>query len=98
VTIGYARVSTAKQDLASQRAGLASLGIDEKRVYVDHGLTGTNRGVRLNMANPSTSPAIRSLFTVLSLITEFEADLARARGRGRDRHYQSLHGLGRWSS
>ena len=41
--IGYARVSTANQDLASQRAGLAGLGVDEKRVYVDHGLTGTNR-------------------------------------------------------
>ena len=41
--IGYARVSTVNQDLASQRAGLAALGVDEKRVYVDHGLTGTNR-------------------------------------------------------
>jgi len=40
--IGYARVSTANQDLASQHAGLAGLGVDEKRVYVDHGLTGTN--------------------------------------------------------
>ena len=41
--IGYARVSTVNQDLASQRAGLAALGVEEKRVYVDHGLTGTNR-------------------------------------------------------
>ena len=41
--IGYARVATASQDLASQRVGLAGLGVDEKRVYVDHGLTGTNR-------------------------------------------------------
>lgn len=30
--------------LTSQRAGLTALGVDEKRVYVDHGLTGTNRG------------------------------------------------------
>ena len=41
--IGYARVSAVNQDLASQRAGLAALGVEEKRVYVDHGLTGTNR-------------------------------------------------------
>lgn len=41
--IGYARVSTDGQDLAAQRSGLAELGVDDDRVYVDHGLTGTNR-------------------------------------------------------
>ena len=125
--IGYARVSTANQDLASQRAGLAALGVEEKRVYVDHGLTGTNRerpglrealaacrdgdtlvvtkldrlarsvpdardivdeltsrGVRLNVGgslHDPTDPIGRLLFTVLSMIAEFEADLARARTR-----------------
>lgn len=124
--IGCARVSTANQDLASQRAGLTALGVDEKRVYVDHGLTGTNRdrpGLREALAAcregdtlvvtnstasparcqtpgtsstnsttvasgstsaaPSTTPPTRSrlLFTVLSMIAEFEADLARARTR-----------------
>jgi DNA invertase Pin-like site-specific DNA recombinase len=42
-TIGYARRSTDKQDLAAQRAALIDLGVAPDRVYVDHGLTGTNR-------------------------------------------------------
>jgi DNA invertase Pin-like site-specific DNA recombinase len=41
--VGYARVSTDQQDLTSQRDGLAGLGVAESRIYVDHGLTGTNR-------------------------------------------------------
>ncbi len=41
--IGYARVSTEEQDLTAQRDGLARLGVESSRIYVDHGLTGTNR-------------------------------------------------------
>jgi DNA invertase Pin-like site-specific DNA recombinase len=41
--IGYARCSTDKQDLAAQRAALIELGVAPNRIYVDHGLTGTNR-------------------------------------------------------
>jgi DNA invertase Pin-like site-specific DNA recombinase len=41
--IGYARVSTDAQDLTAQREGLLALGVDPGRLYVDHGLTGTNR-------------------------------------------------------
>jgi len=51
--IGYARVSTDEQDLTAQRDGLASLGVAPARIYVDHGLTGTNRerpGLREAMA------------------------------------------------
>jgi DNA invertase Pin-like site-specific DNA recombinase len=125
--VGYARVSTAAQDLTAQRDGLAALGVDPNRVYVDHGLTGTNRarpglrealaacragdtlvvtkldrlarsvpdardivdeltdrGVRLNIGgsvHDPTDPIGRLLFTVLSMIAEFEADLARTRTR-----------------
>lgn len=41
--VGHARCSTDKQDLAAQRAALIELGVDPKRIYTDHGLTGTNR-------------------------------------------------------
>lgn len=49
--IGYARCSTAQQDLAAQRQQLRELGAT--RIYFDHGLTGTNRdrpGLREAMA------------------------------------------------
>jgi hypothetical protein len=41
--IGYARCSTDEQDLTAQRDRLRELGVYEKRIYLDHGLTGTNR-------------------------------------------------------
>jgi DNA invertase Pin-like site-specific DNA recombinase len=41
--IGYARCSTDKQDLTAQRERLREVGVTEKRIYLDHGLTGTNR-------------------------------------------------------
>ncbi|HEY6689159.1 MAG TPA: recombinase family protein [Propionibacteriaceae bacterium] len=51
--MGYARVSTEQQDLTAQRHGLRALGVGDDRIYVDHGLTGTNRnrpGLRLALA------------------------------------------------
>jgi DNA invertase Pin-like site-specific DNA recombinase len=51
--IGYARVSTDEQDLTAQRNALGALGVGPARIYVDHGLTGTNRerpGLREAMA------------------------------------------------
>jgi DNA invertase Pin-like site-specific DNA recombinase len=43
ILIGYARCSTEKQDLTAQRQILRDLGVSDERVYLDHGLTGTNR-------------------------------------------------------
>ena len=59
--VGYARVSTEQQDLTSQRNGLHALGVGDDRIYVDHGLTGTNRdrqdcGWRLLPAGLATPP------------------------------------------
>ena len=41
--IGYARCSTDQQDPTAQRDGLIGLGVPAHRIYVDHGLTGSNR-------------------------------------------------------
>ena len=41
--VGYARCSTDAQDLTAQRDALAALGVKSNRIYVDHGLTGSNR-------------------------------------------------------
>ncbi len=42
ILIGYARCSTS-EDLTAQREALAGMGVAVDRVYVDHGLRGTNR-------------------------------------------------------
>ncbi|GAA4726849.1 recombinase family protein [Promicromonospora umidemergens] len=41
--VGYARCLTEDQDLTAQRNALEALGVTPDRIYVDHGLTGTNR-------------------------------------------------------
>ena len=41
--IGYARCSTDKQDREAQRQALLGLGVAGERIYLDRGLTGTNR-------------------------------------------------------
>jgi DNA invertase Pin-like site-specific DNA recombinase len=43
ITTGYARCSTDLQDLTAQREILLGLGVPEDRIYLDKGLTGTNR-------------------------------------------------------
>ena len=55
--IGYARVSTDEQDVTAQREALAALGVTPERVYVDHGLTGTNRN------RPALGKALEACWT-----------------------------------
>ncbi|MCP9270252.1 recombinase family protein, partial [Xenorhabdus sp. XENO-1] len=43
ILIGYARCSTDKQDLTAQQETLLKLGVSPDRIYLDKGLTGTNR-------------------------------------------------------
>jgi DNA invertase Pin-like site-specific DNA recombinase len=53
IKVGYAHVTTSGQDLTAQREALKRLGVAPARVYVDHGLTATNRarpGLREAMA------------------------------------------------
>jgi DNA invertase Pin-like site-specific DNA recombinase len=43
-TLGYARVSTAGQDVTAQTDALVALGVPVERVFTDKGMTGTKRG------------------------------------------------------
>ena len=43
IRIGYARCSTNKQDLTVQQEALVKLGVCPDRIYIDKGLTGSNR-------------------------------------------------------
>ena len=56
--IGYARCSTDKQDLTSQKQALAELGVASDRIYMDKGLTGTNRA-RPGLDQAMVSAAVR---------------------------------------
>jgi DNA invertase Pin-like site-specific DNA recombinase len=70
--IGYARCSTDKQDLAAQRAALAALGVSSNRIYVDHGLTGTNR------ARPGLDQALAAVRRGATLVVPKLDRLARS--------------------
>ena len=41
--LGYARVSTDEQESHPKRDALAALGVAPERIYVAHGVTGTNQ-------------------------------------------------------
>jgi hypothetical protein len=40
---GYGRASTEEQDRTAEREAQIALGVSAERIYVDRGLTGTNR-------------------------------------------------------
>ena len=41
--IGYARCSTTRQDIEVQKKALLEMGVPKENIYMDKGLTGTNR-------------------------------------------------------
>jgi DNA invertase Pin-like site-specific DNA recombinase len=41
--IGHARCSTEDQDLTAQKTALIDLGVERERIYLDHGMSGTDR-------------------------------------------------------
>ena len=76
--VGYARVSTTNQDLTAQRDGLAPLGVDVDRIYVDHGLPGTTR------ARPSLREALAACRAGDTLVVTKLDRLARSLPDARD--------------
>ncbi|NNG39956.1 recombinase family protein [Flexivirga sp. ID2601S] len=70
--VGYARCSTDDQDLTAQRNALEALGVQPERIYVDHGLTGTNR------ARPGLREALAACHTGDTLVVTKLDRLARS--------------------
>lgn len=70
--IGYARCSTDNQDLAAQREKLRDMGVEDSRIYTDHGLTGTNR------ARPGLDQALAAVRTGDTLVVPKLDRLARS--------------------
>src|SRR5438128_11457086 len=76
--VGYARCSTDKQDLAAQQAMLKELGVAEDRIYLDKGLTGTNR------ARPGLDQALAAVRAGDTLVVPKLDRLARSVPDARD--------------
>jgi DNA invertase Pin-like site-specific DNA recombinase len=76
--IGYARCSTVLQDLTAQREILAGLGVVEDRIYLDKGLTGTNR------ARPGLDQALAAVRAGDTLVVPKLDRLARSVPDARD--------------
>ena len=93
ITIGYARCSTDKQDLAAQKAALEKLGVPPERIYTDHGMTGTNR------ARPGLDQALAAVRSGDTLVVPKLDRLGalrsrRARHRGRPHRARRQAGAG----
>lgn len=76
--VGYARCSTDAQDLTAQRDALIALGVKSNRIYVDHGLTGTNR------ARPGLREALAACRSGDTLVVTKLDRLARSLPDARD--------------
>ena len=76
--IGYARCSTVLQDLTAQREILTGLGVAEDRIYLDKGLTGTNR------ARPGLDQALAAVRAGDTLVVPKLDRLARSVPDARD--------------
>jgi DNA invertase Pin-like site-specific DNA recombinase len=76
--IGYARCSTVLQDLTAQREILTSLGVSGDRIYLDKGLTGTNR------ARPGLDQALAAVRAGDTLVVPKLDRLARSVPDARD--------------
>jgi DNA invertase Pin-like site-specific DNA recombinase len=76
--VGYCRCSADSQDLTAQRNALANLGVKPERIYVDHGLTGTNR------ARPGLREALAACHTGDTLVVTKLDRLARSLTDARD--------------
>src|SRR5262249_6195587 len=70
--IGYARCSTDQQDLTAQREVLIRLGVDEDRLYLDRGLTGTT------LARPGLDQALAAVRAGDTLVVPKLDRLARS--------------------
>lgn len=70
--IGYARCSTDDQDLDAQKAALGELGVTADRIYLDHGMTGTNR------ERPGLAQALAAVRTGDTLVVPKLDRLARS--------------------
>ena len=90
--IGYPRVSTYEQDLTAQRNALVKLGVDDRNIYTDHGLTGTNGNApgsashspRAGRATPSSS---RSWIVWPNPLRD-ASDIVDDRERGQAQHWR----------
>jgi DNA invertase Pin-like site-specific DNA recombinase len=78
IRVGYARCSTDEQDLAAQQETLIGYGVEPDRIYIDRGLTGTNRD------RPGLREALAAVRTGDTLIVPKLDRLARSVPDARD--------------
>lgn len=78
LSAGYARCSTDMQDLTAQKEILLGLAVAEDRIYLDHGLTGTNRD------RPGLAQALASVRAGDTLVVPKLDRLARSVPDARD--------------